>query len=462
MGLGVRQVQRPKSPRKTDYRRNLVLMCVFSLLAVLAISTLKSGAYFVVKVDGNPVGITQDRAIYQEMLARLTEAEASRARVEIVLASKVTVEPITKERGQKVLTADELAQALATNVAFLAKGSVITVNGQEVVALASEEEARGVISDLRAIYVQAITASGQATVEDVFIREDVGIKEEQVPTTKFRIREEAVQILARGTDKVLNYVVQRGDSLWSIAQANEMSVDQLLQANPEVTDGDMIQEGQKLNLVVPNPYVTVASKEMVVYTVAIPYAVSVDYDSNLWPWQETVTQHGESGEKEVTQEITRENGRETSRVTMQERVLSYPTTEKITRGSKQVPKMGSGQMAWPVQGTITSYYGWRWGSLHEGVDIAADTGTPILAADTGMVSFAGWSGGYGYLVKIDHGGGKATWYGHQSRIAVSVGDEVSKGDVIGYVGSTGNSTGPHLHFEVYLGGGTVNPLSFYK
>jgi murein DD-endopeptidase MepM/ murein hydrolase activator NlpD len=119
-------------------------------------------------------------------------------------------------------------------------------------------------------------------------------------------------------------------------------------------------------------------------------------------------------------------------------------------------------MAWPTQGSISSYYGWRWGAFHKGIDIAAGKGNKILAADAGMISFAGWNGGYGYLVKIDHGGGKETWYGHQSKIAVKVGDTVSKGDVIGYVGSTGNSTGPHLHFEVHQGGGTKNPLSFYK
>lgn len=462
IGLGLRQVQRPKAPHKPDYRKNIALMCALCLLVVFLISSSKSGAYFAVKVDGNVVGITEDRGIYQQIVDSLTEAEAARAGVEVILKSAVTVEPVSKEKDQKVLSADELAQALTASVQFVAKGSVITVNGQEVVALASEEEARGVISDLRDIYVQAITAKGSATVEDVFIREDVGIKETEVPTGKFCDREQAVQILARGTDKEMKYTVQRGDSLWSIAQANEMSVEQLLQANPEVTDGDFIKEGQNLNLVVPNPYVTVASTELDVYKVAIPYSVSVSYDSSMWPWQETVTQRGVNGQKQITQEVTKENGKEVSRVTMGEQILSYPTTQKITRGSKQVPTMGSGQMAWPVQGSISSYYGWRWGSFHEGVDIAASKGTPILAADSGMVSFAGWSGGYGNLVKIDHGGGKVTWYGHQSKIAVKVGDSVSKGDVIGYVGSTGNSTGPHLHFEVHVGGKTQNPLSFYK
>jgi murein DD-endopeptidase MepM/ murein hydrolase activator NlpD len=100
--------------------------------------------------------------------------------------------------------------------------------------------------------------------------------------------------------------------------------------------------------------------------------------------------------------------------------------------------------------------------MHEGVDIGAKTGTEVLAADSGMVSFAGWNGNYGYLVKIDHGGGKETRYAHLSKMAVKTGDTVTKGKVIGYVGSTGRSTGPHLHFEVRINGTAKNPLGFYE
>ena len=460
--LGIRRVTRPGSSGRLNYRRNILFMLVFSLLAVLTIKGVTAKGTFVVKVDGVALGATRDREIYKSILASICEAEAAQVGAEITMVSEVTIEP-TKDKELKTLTPDEMADALRQSVCLLAKGHVITVNGQDVVALATEEEARGVVSDLRAVYIQAILSSEHATVEDVFIREDVGIKQKEVSSAIFRKRDEAVRILSRGTDKILDYVVERGDSLWAIARANKMTLDDLLKANAEVAAGDFIREGQSLNLVVADPYVTVVSKEIVAYTVAIPYAVEVSNDSDMWPWQESVSQPGRSGQKEVTQEITRENGKEVSRVTMSERILSYPVTRKILRGSKRAPTMGSGQMAWPVQGTISSYYGWRWGAFHQGIDITASTGTKIVAADAGMISFAGWlNGGYGYLVKIDHGDGRETWYGHQSKIAVSVGDTVSKGDVIGYVGSTGNSTGPHLHFEMHEGGGTKNPLSFYK
>ena len=117
-------------------------------------------------------------------------------------------------------------------------------------------------------------------------------------------------------------------------------------------------------------------------------------------------------------------------------------------------------LMWPVSASVTSPFGWRWGRMHEGVDLGASYGAPIAAAAAGTVIYAGWLGGYGNLTVIDHGGGLATAYGHQSQIAVSVGQSVSQGEIIGYVGSTGHSTGPHLHFEVRVNGQAVDPLGY--
>ena len=115
---------------------------------------------------------------------------------------------------------------------------------------------------------------------------------------------------------------------------------------------------------------------------------------------------------------------------------------------------------WPVNGTVTSGYGMRWGRLHEGIDIAAATGTPIWAAAAGTVIYAGWLGGYGNLVVVDHGNGLATAYAHASAILVSVGQSVAQGETVALVGSTGNSSGPHLHFEVRVNGTAVDPLLY--
>jgi murein DD-endopeptidase MepM/ murein hydrolase activator NlpD len=128
-------------------------------------------------------------------------------------------------------------------------------------------------------------------------------------------------------------------------------------------------------------------------------------------------------------------------------------------GSSGTGAPSAAGLIWPVNGPITSGFGWRWGRMHEGIDIGAACGTPIHAAASGTVVFSGWMDGYGNFVIIDHGNGLATAYGHQSAIYVS-GGHVSQGQVIGAVGSTGHSTGCHLHFEVRVNGTPVNPLNY--
>jgi murein DD-endopeptidase MepM/ murein hydrolase activator NlpD len=120
----------------------------------------------------------------------------------------------------------------------------------------------------------------------------------------------------------------------------------------------------------------------------------------------------------------------------------------------------SAGLIWPVSGPITSPFGPRWGSFHQGIDIGVPMGTPIAAAAAGTVIYCGWEAGYGNLVVIDHGGNLATAYGHQSSIAVSCGQHVDQGQTIGYVGCTGHCFGPHLHFEVRINGNPVDPLGY--
>jgi murein DD-endopeptidase MepM/ murein hydrolase activator NlpD len=124
-------------------------------------------------------------------------------------------------------------------------------------------------------------------------------------------------------------------------------------------------------------------------------------------------------------------------------------------GSSSVSSSG---LIWPVSGVLTSGYGPRWGRMHTGIDIAAPSGTPVSAAAGGQVVIAGWMGGYGNLIVIDHGGGMATAYAHLSAIYAS--GSVSQGQAIGAVGSTGNSTGNHLHFEVRVNGSPVDPMGY--
>ena len=121
---------------------------------------------------------------------------------------------------------------------------------------------------------------------------------------------------------------------------------------------------------------------------------------------------------------------------------------------------GSSGIIWPVNGPVVSGFGMRWGSMHEGVDIAVSTGTPIRAAASGTVAIAALTGGYGNYTCIDHGGGLSTCYGHQESFAVSAGQRVSQGQVIGYSDCTGHCFGPHVHFEVRINGQAVDPMGY--
>ncbi len=148
----------------------------------------------------------------------------------------------------------------------------------------------------------------------------------------------------------------------------------------------------------------------------------------------------------------------------EERRLNPPTPATPAAPRPGTPSVSGFQ--WPVGGSVTSGYGYRthpiFGTrrLHRGLDISGSTGTPIAAANGGTVILAGWNGGYGKAVVISHGSGITSLYAHQSQIAVSVGDTVSRGDIIGYVGSTGQSTGPHLHFEIRSNGTAVDPRPY--
>jgi murein DD-endopeptidase MepM/ murein hydrolase activator NlpD len=115
---------------------------------------------------------------------------------------------------------------------------------------------------------------------------------------------------------------------------------------------------------------------------------------------------------------------------------------------------------WPVHGVLTSGFGYRWGRMHEGIDLAVASGTPVVAAASGTVIVAGWMGGYGNLVVVDHGGGISTAYGHNTTVTVGVGQHVAQGQLISYSGSTGHSTGPHVHFEVRINGSAVDPMGY--
>jgi len=195
---------------------------------------------------------------------------------------------------------------------------------------------------------------------------------------------------------------------------------------------------------------------------AIPFDTQTQNDSSLYLGENIVVTEGSVGTKEINRKSTYKNGLLLSETTTSESITSQPVTKVVRTGTKQKNILESG-VIFPMVGVISSHFGERWGRTHEGIDLAADEGTSVLSAECGVVSYVSENaGGYGKYIRIDHGFGLQTAYGHLSKIDVTVGQTVSAGQQIALSGNTGNSTGPHLHFEIIKNGEQINPYPYMK
>lgn len=290
------------------------------------------------------------------------------------------------------------------------------------------------------------------------------------PTTSI-MKTESMEKLLTGTSKAaVVYTVKDGDTATSIAKANNLSLSQLKQINNNQI-GDSIHAGDLVNIEVAVPKLGVQLIKNETYQVPIAFKTITNQDDSQYTDYSKVTTQGQNGVQECVDKVSYINGVESKRESVSRKVVQEAVDKVVVTGTKKRPKLsGSGQssgsLMWPVPSLhmITTYFTWRWGSFHTGLDISGGGayGKTIVAADGGRVVSAGWKNGYGNCIEIDHGGGIHTLYGHASALLVSAGKNVSKGQAIARVGSTGNSTGPHCHFEVIRNGTKVNPLSYVK
>ena len=261
------------------------------------------------------------------------------------------------------------------------------------------------------------------------------------------------------------YTIQEGDSPSLVADKVGIPTQTLIDLNPEVTQTMLV--GDTLIISHEQPFLQTQMVRTVTEEREIPYTTETEVDHNKESTYEEVVQEGQNGLEEVVSQITYINGYETERTVLSYTELQQPVTEQRLRGTKERPTwLPTGSFRWPVSGSLTSRFGGRkspggiGSTNHKGIDIANRRGTPIYAADGGTVIYAGWMRGYGYLVQISHGNGVVTYYGHNSSLTVSVGQHVYKGQQIAKMGSTGNSTGNHCHFEIRVNGVAKNPLNY--
>ena len=303
--------------------------------------------------------------------------------------------------------------------------------------------------------------SDKLVYEKLGFMEDVEIKQIDTKLAYISSVKQATKKIMTGGEKEVTYTIKDGDTIYDICQELDVTWDEIKAMNPEMEE-ESIYPGDKIILNRATAAVNVRTVEKRTFAEKIPYKTKYEKSDEMYEGDSKVIQEGENGKRVVTARITRENGEQIKRKDLDERVITEPTTEIIVKGTKPRPKtLPTGTLKYPIYGaTLTSEFGWRWGRNHDGVDWGCPNGTPLYAADGGTVVYTGWYYGYGLYVKIDHGSGVQTAYAHCDEIFVSTGEQVYQGQHIAASGNTGNSTGPHLHFEVLVNGSPQDPFQY--
>lgn len=341
--------------------------------------------------------------------------------------------------------------------------TTIVINGTPVVALPSEAEAKQVMQEVVDIFTSKQATEGM-TVKSYEMMEKVEYKPYSgfEPPTVSDIAS-AVALLSKSKQEVVTYQIQKGESLSVIAEKQQVPLSVLIDANPGLKP-ERLQIGQEIKLVKPSYHVNIRTTYIHELQEEIPVPVKEIKDNSLGWSKAVVREEGEKGLKEATYLLVKENNLLINQELLEEKVLKEPQPRVIAKGERYlVVSRGDTKYAWPSSvRTISSPFGPRWGGFHTGVDLGTKTGTPIAATASGVVTSAGWAGGYGKQVIIDHGGGVKSAYAHLSTILVGNGQRVEQGEIIGKSGATGNVTGAHLHFEIIVGGQFKNPLNYIR
>ncbi len=432
-------------------------ICMMFVLVYGSVASLNLTFAKQVIANGTPVGIVDDVEAFEEKVDSL-EAELSR------LANGEFSDPaelvyITRLCFEKDITHDaEIMQNMMATYEETSLAYALYIDGKLVCATKSEEDMNVALEG----YKNQFAVDIEGSVLDFY--QNIEIVNEYVPVAYLCSKDGVVSAVTRTREEEIEYVVQNNDTMWDIATRYGMSVDEIMEINPEMTD--LIREGDVLKLNESEPLLQVKVSYTETVEQSIPYENETVNDDTLRKGLTKVVVQGADGKKMVTREVVLVNGKQVAVNVKNEDIIQQAVTGKVKVGTKVISGVGTGAFSRPAYGTITARYGSggsRWSSgRHTGLDIAAPTGTSITAADAGKVSFAGWKGSYGYTVIINHNNGYETYYAHCSKLLVRAGETVAKGDLIARVGSTGNSTGAHCHFEVRYNGVTKNPENYLR
>ena len=360
--------------------------------------------------------------------------------------------------GLETDTPDDILNTLTYMKDLQVDAFAICVDGSQKVVVEDEETARTILANIKNDF-----AGERPGVEytDIHYNTDVTVESVNVKLGNLWNASEAENYLKTGSIRDITHIVEGKETIEDIAATYGVTVEQIEFANAGI-DLKHLEEGMEIALSEKNPVIIMASTEVATYYENIQYGSQYIDNAALYKGETEVKTPGIYGSNQVIATVNRVNGIETSREVLSTTKVSDPVDEVVYRGTKPIPpKIGTGSFALPIRNYyVSSRIGVRWGRMHAGIDLASPTGTKIYASDGGVVTFAGWGGELGYCVKIDHGGLMTTTYGHCSKLLVSVGDQVYQGQNIALVGSTGKSTGSHLHFEIRYNGEMQNPEDY--
>jgi len=420
---------------------------IILIMAIIWFFGIKTPAYSVM-IDGHKQFVVENSKDVTNALDKMENQDFAKR----VICKRTFVSRSELMPSEKV--AEELKVASQPHT----MAASIIVNGKSVVSLPNKATAEAMLNQLKKN--NSLLAAGEKLLSVEF-EEKVEVVEGKVVSSKILTWNDAWNVINIGTDSLQKYNVQPGDSLWTIARKNDMYVSDIVQTN-HLQEDSVLALGQVIILNKPTPCITVIAKVEGKENVVIPYETKTITDNAISGIK--VKTEGQNGEKFVAYTAVKRNGELEKKDVSEEKIIKQAVPKVVAKGSRatyQVASRGgvsSGRLIWPVQGSISQSYGGR----HTGIDIAGPSGTKISAADGGTVTFVGWDGGYGKFVIINHGNGLVTRYAHCSSFLVSSGQKVDQGQAIATRGSTGRSTGPHLHFEVLQNGSFRNPINYLR
>jgi len=402
-------------------------------------------------------------------LASESQAESARSKLERITTSTLGT-PFTIEdsliqyssglmKRQDLTDQETFEEDLSEEIGLVTSAYSLYVDGELIGSTPYEGALEELLEQLQK------AATNEDTISCSFA-ENVEIRQEYVPTESIMNLGYLAETLYSTKTAEVTYEVKRGDTWSEIANDHGLTSKELLALNPGY-DINRLQIGEILTLSASVPYLTMTVVQQEHYVDEVNYDIEYTDTPDMYQGDYKITSPGQYGKADVVANATYVNGEEVERTILSSVTLQDPVTEKRLQGTKERPTWyPTGSFRWPTSGRITSYFGGRkspggiGSTNHKGLDIANSRGTAIYAADGGRVTYSGWMSGYGYTVRIDHLNGYVTFYAHNSSLLVSNGQTVHKGQQIAKMGSTGNSTGSHCHFEIRYNGTAKNPLNY--